>query len=190
MGHHAGHGAGSMSGMLHWLRDAVLAIPVAALVVVAANGLIGRRPQLSRFLGRLRWGLLVGIGYAAVLIPGGLAHGFLFPAERSEQALIHAVADAVALLPASLYTALGVAFLLGIPGEARSPMAVALRAVRRWVAAHRARGAVAGTAFLTVMPAFVIIGSLAAAPTPAADAAEWEFIAECADTRTITADVV
>jgi hypothetical protein len=156
VGQHAGHEMNVLDGALHWLRDSILAIPLAALVVVAGD-LITRlgattRPTTRRML----WASLVGLGYSLALIPGGLAHGILFPAERHDVgAVLHAVSDAAALLPTALYTALALAFFMGTPSERTWPVAAALRAARSRKPTRRslAQATVVATTVVMMLPA-------------------------------------
>ena len=97
VGNHATHGSGLSSSIYHWLRDSALAIPLATLIVVAINDFTRSWSVARRFTARLRWGLILGLGYAFALIPGGMAHGRLFPAEaHTGDAFKHALSDAVA----------------------------------------------------------------------------------------------
>ncbi|HEY5684393.1 MAG TPA: hypothetical protein VIY70_03380, partial [Acidimicrobiia bacterium] len=205
---HVGHHADAGGGWFHWLRDSALAIPLAALVLWAVNdvssSLRARRPLVAR----VRWALMAGLGYSIALVPGGMAHAKLFPAEHhGGSALLHALSDAVALLPSSLYTALAVAVVLGTPLERVRPIVSLARsfaaAVRsfRWQPAHSlsfslGRGSIALATFLAILPAPAIAGPNAVtdfrltAPDLPVFGADHPGAAICTAGNTVFADVV
>jgi hypothetical protein len=187
VGHHADHGGGIISGWGHWLRDSVLAVPLAGLVVFSANLLDRLRPLRRRFFARARWALVAGLGYSFLLIPGGLAHGLFFPDERhSGNALLHAISDAIALLPTSLYAAFGIAFVLGLPAE-DGGVGTAVGRAARTAFSMPPRRAIPRVAVALLMVVALLPGPPISSPqVPAAQAAQ--PTATCV--RSIHADVV
>lgn len=103
----------------HWLRDAALAVPLAAIAVVCAALLVRARASGSRSTGhpsipsRLAWAVLASTFFAILSIPGIQLHALLFGAEEEsvgwlEDALkdggITLAVSLVALVPATLIT--------------------------------------------------------------------------------------
>ncbi|MDH3301665.1 MAG: Ig-like domain-containing protein [Acidimicrobiia bacterium] len=168
---HVGHHAVAMNGLFHWLRDALLAVPLALAVVCVVNRRVRSWTLARGSLARVRWALMVGLGYAAVLIPGGLAHALLFPAEHHSGApLPHAVSDALALLPTSLSAALGFALLFGIPAERTVPLLSVLRGIRAMSIPARTGQAIVARTIVAIVASISLIPtpSLAAEPATAA----------------------
>ena len=195
---HAGvHEAGGLSPIMHWLRDSLLAVPMAVLVLVLAVPIVR---WLSRVLtvsetsamAHVMWATVVGAGYALATVPGNWVHHQLFVAEHAHHAgsfWAHALSDAMAVLwPAAAFTLIA-SVLVGLPWQ--------------WQ-----RSAVPWRARLDLAPARVLIvaGLIAAlvlgvtpvprqAPAVAAPVAEQAALDnfECGmwpGTRTVTADVV
>jgi hypothetical protein len=105
--------------LVHWLRDAALAVPLAAIAVVCAALLVQARASGARTAGhrsipsRLAWVVLTSFAFAVLSIPGIQLHGLLFGAEiESVGWLQDALTDGgitlavslVALVPAALIT--------------------------------------------------------------------------------------
>ena len=103
--------------ILHWLRDAAVAVPLAALAIGSAGFLVrwvyggsdaGRGRQAAAWLA---WAVIAAVVFAVLSIPGNQVHGLLFGAEEEpvgwlEDALkdgsIVLVASLVALVPVAL----------------------------------------------------------------------------------------
>ena len=85
--------------LLHWLRDAAVAVPMAALAVGLAWLVVGRGTDRGRGVLRgalaawLAWAALATLLFAAFSIPGNQLHGLLFGAE--EEAGISWLEDAL-----------------------------------------------------------------------------------------------
>ena len=194
VGGHVDHSDSWFAGLDHWARDSLTAIPLALLVIAGVNfatsGLWSRG-----FASRLHWALLVGLGYSIALVPGGIAHGRLFPAERhAGEELAHALNDAITLFPSTMYAAIAIAFLWGIPSDLTAPVGSALRTVRNleWRTARhdglRRAGVLAAVfALIAAVPAPALAGpeASAAATDPVA-----AYLADGTCKRNITADVV
>lgn len=133
---HAGlHEHLELPPVLHLIRDASLAVPLAALAAVAATAILGpralprtaetRRPGLGN-AHRLAWALLAAGIFALLSIPGSQIHGFLFGAE--EEAIgwfLDAVLDASIAFSGAQAAFLAVAIVIGPPvrrtGHAAAP---------------------------------------------------------------------
>jgi hypothetical protein len=184
-----------LGGLDHWARDSLFAIPLAALVIGGVN-LATRGLWSGGFVARLHWALLVGLGYSIALVPGGIGHGRLFPAERhAGEELAHALNDAITLFPATIYTALAIAFLWGIPSDLAAPAGSVIRAVRNleWCAAFqdglRRVGVIAAVAALiAVIPTPAAAGSTVVTAAGADPVAA--YLADGTCKGNITADVV
>jgi hypothetical protein len=156
--HTGQHEAHEVGALFHWLRDAALAIPLAAAAVYFGSLLVD-----GRVLGttdRLVWALGTALFYALVTIPGNLAHGALFGAEHAVGGNVvpHLLRDAAAaFMPALLLLALA-AFATRIPGE------------RRIAGATRARNprvALSGrSAWVTIVAGATMATALTALPAP------------------------
>lgn len=106
---HAGaHEHVELSPLVHLLRDASLAVPLAA-IAIALGGLIsgdvvgafGIRPDSAA--ARLVWALTAALVFAALSVPGNEMHGALFGAEGEEgDVLVDLLFDASVVLAASL----------------------------------------------------------------------------------------
>jgi hypothetical protein len=111
--------------LVHWLRDASLAVPLAAIAVMAAAlvvrtrvrpGAAGSRPSgRSSIASRITWAILAALFFALLSIPGNQLHGLLFGAElESGSWLADALTDGSIVLVVSLI-ALAPAALIGGP---------------------------------------------------------------------------
>jgi hypothetical protein len=107
--------------VVHWLRDAALAVPLAAVAVVLAAILV--RARLAPGGGpagptraRLGWAVLAAFLFAALSIPGNQLHGLLFGAEGEEMGWLEdALVDGSIALAASLATVVPAALFAGPP---------------------------------------------------------------------------
>ena len=76
--------------LFHWLRDAAVAVPMAALAVGLAWVVVGRAaggghgPRRGALVAWLAWAALAAVLFAAFSIPGNQLHGLLFGAEDEE----------------------------------------------------------------------------------------------------------
>ena len=125
-----GHGAASATAtadlppLVHWLRDAALAAPLAIVTLAAATlltQLVVRRGRLDARSGRTGalWAGLGALCFAVAMIPAGYLHGQLFGEIHPGVApLAHGVSEAaVAALPAFLVL-LAIARFAGLPWSA------------------------------------------------------------------------
>lgn len=115
--------------IVHWLRDAALAVPLAATAVVVAGLVVRARaagpgpaagsPAPSRFA----WAVLAAFLFALLSIPGIQLHGLLFGAEAEAAGWLEdALKDGGITLAVSLAALVPAALLLGPPWRAaRSP---------------------------------------------------------------------
>ena len=108
--------------IIHWLRDASLAVPFAAIAIVVAALLVTRlRPAQPGGRASLTtvalWGFLAAVLFAALSIPGNQLHGFLFGAEEEAGvSLLEDLAiDAVYALEAALLVLAPLSLLAGVP---------------------------------------------------------------------------
>lgn len=108
--------------VIHWLRDASLAVPFAAIAVVVAALLVARlRPaepgERASLTTLALWGCLAAVLFAVLSIPGNQLHGFLFGAEEEEGVSLidDLVADALYALGAALLVLAPIALLAGAP---------------------------------------------------------------------------
>lgn len=105
--------------LVHWLRDAALAVPLAAIAVLGAALVVRARASGPRRAGgssipsRLAWAILASTAFAILSIPGIQLHALLFGAEEEavgwlEDALkdggITLAVSLAALVPAALIT--------------------------------------------------------------------------------------
>ena len=103
--------------ILHWLRDAAVAVPLAALAIGSAAFLVwlvyGRSDagRVRPAAAWLAWAVIAAVTFAVLSVPGNQLHGLLFGAEEEpigwlEDALkdgsIVLVASLVALVPVAL----------------------------------------------------------------------------------------
>ncbi len=195
---HAGvHEAGELSPTMHWLRDSLLAVPMAVLVLVVAIPVVR---WLSRVItvadtspmAHVMWATAVGAGYALATVPGNWVHHQLFVDEHAHHAgsfWAHALSDATAVLwPAVAFT-LTASLLVGLPWQ-----------WQRSAVPRRGRLELVSARALVVacLVAALVLG-LAPAPRPAPVAAA-PLVEQAAPdnfecgmwdgTRTVTADVV
>jgi len=100
---------------LHWLRDASLAVPAAAIAIVGATWLLHAARPVAR--DRLRWAVIASIAFALLSIPGAELHALLFGAEEAEEHgwLLHTALDSGSVLAGSVAFLIPVALLVGIP---------------------------------------------------------------------------
>ncbi len=115
--------------VIHWIRDASLAVPLAALAVVAAVYALGPRiTEGSRTDGvslgiRIAWAVLAAGLFAVLVIPGIQVHGLLFGAEEGEAVgwLEHGMNEGLIALQVSLAVMVPAALVLGPPSRADAP---------------------------------------------------------------------
>lgn len=108
--------------LAHWLRDAALAVPMAAIAIVAAALIVRSRLTSSggetgrSNAGPLAWALLAAIFFAVLSIPGIQLHGLLFGAEEEAGGWLQdALKDGGITLATSLAVLIPVALFLGPP---------------------------------------------------------------------------
>ena len=114
--------------IVHWLRDASLAVPLAAIAAVAAALVgrslltrVGRGPGRS-IAGPLAWAILAALFFAVLTIPGNQVHGLLFGAEEEEVSWLQDVlTDGGIALAVSLVALVPAALLAGPPWRAVRP---------------------------------------------------------------------
>ena len=116
---HAGaHEPGELAPLLHLLRDAALAVPLAGVAVASGSLLLGLRLGRSwaatygpKTRDRLLWALLVAGTFAVLSIPGIQIHGALFGigaepptglADVARDAAIAVIGALLALVPLAL----------------------------------------------------------------------------------------
>jgi hypothetical protein len=122
--HGGQHELHELPPLLHALRDAALAVPLAAAAVVVAGVLLAPlfdpiEDRTYRGLGqgpRLRWVLLVVVLFAIFSIPGHELHGALFGVEQSEVGWVaHALLDASIAAFGAALALIPVALVVGPP---------------------------------------------------------------------------
>lgn len=120
------HEHNELPPLLHWLRDAALAVPfAAAAVVIAALVVAWIRPDAQTGRGALLapvlWAVVAAIGFAVLSIPGNELHSFLFGAEEEVGVSLFddLIADGILALQGSLVVIVPVALLLGVPWRGR-----------------------------------------------------------------------
>ncbi len=193
--HHELHEHHELPPILHFGRDAALALPFAVVAVLAATVLClavlrhGRSAATSIGL-RLLWALSAAGVFAALSIPGNELHGRLFAAEHTLELgwLEHALRDAGFVFAGSAIAAALVAVTIGPPWPTRRLAA--------WPRASRPSAGLLVPVARRVGAAFLGLAVLASPmlpfPTPAfvppVEAVEPGVAAECV--RTVTADVV
>ena len=104
--------------ILHWLRDAAVAVPLAALAIGTAALLVrlafgGADPGRARSASAwLSWAVIAAVTFAVLSIPGNQLHGLLFGAEEEPIGwLADALKDGSIVLVASLVALVPVALL-------------------------------------------------------------------------------
>jgi hypothetical protein len=113
---------------VHWLRDAALAVPMAAIAVVVVALIVRSRLSSSggetgrSIAGPLTWTVLAAFVFAALSIPGIQLHGLLFGAEEESVGWVQdALKDGGITLATSLAVLVPVALVLGPPWRAARP---------------------------------------------------------------------
>ena len=108
--------------LVHWLRDAALAVPMAAIAIAAAALIVRARFTSSggesgrSSAGPLAWAVLAAVTFAVLSIPGIQLHGLLFGAEVEAGGwLADALKDGGITLATSLALLIPVALFLGPP---------------------------------------------------------------------------
>ena len=103
--------------LIHLVRDAALAVPLAA-VAIALGGLLAVealtlvRAKLSEVPGRIAWAVITALLFTLLSIPGHEMHSFLFGAEHEQVGwLADAVADGWVVFQAAIVVLLPIAFL-------------------------------------------------------------------------------
>jgi len=114
--------------VIHWLRDASLAVPLAAIAVVGAAIVVrARRSDTGdgrSIMARLGWAVLAALIFAILTVPGIQAHAVLFGAQEDQAVgwLEHGMTEGTIALQVSLAALVPAALLLGPPWRAaRSP---------------------------------------------------------------------
>lgn len=114
--HQTSHETLALTPGVHLMRDAALAVPLAALAIAVGGLLAGELAHASRLdpsgiRGRVTWAVLAAIVFAILSIPGQQAHGLLFGAEQETgdwladiglDSGVVLLASLVALVPAAL----------------------------------------------------------------------------------------
>jgi hypothetical protein len=127
--HEGLHEHHNLPPIVHWLRDASLTVPLAAIAVLAAALVVRARAGGS---GRasspsgaapLIWAVLAALLFAVLSIPGNQLHGVLFGAEEESVGWLQdALTDGSIALAVSLVALVPVALITGPPWRAaRSP---------------------------------------------------------------------
>ncbi len=122
--HDGQHERHELPPLLHVLRDAALAVPLAGLAVLGASLLLA--PRLRRIapeardglsdFDRLLWTVVAVASFAALSIPGHELHGALFGVEQSEVGwLVHALLDASIVGIGAFIALFPVAIVVGPP---------------------------------------------------------------------------
>jgi hypothetical protein len=108
--------------VVHWLRDAALAVPLAAGAVIAAALVVraraaGREPAAGSSFGpRIGWAVLAALLFALLCVPGIQVHGFVFGAGEPAVGLVeHALTEGTIALQVSLAVLIPAALVLGPP---------------------------------------------------------------------------
>ncbi len=111
--------------LVHWLRDAALAVPLAAIAVLGAAFLVRARTFRPRGGGvssiptRLAWAVFASTFFAILSIPGIQLHGLLFGAEEESVGwLADAFKDGGITLAISLVALVPAALITGPPWRA------------------------------------------------------------------------
>lgn len=163
---HAGlHEAHALHPLIHWLRDSVLAAPLAIAALWAATPVSRRlcawagldRDGVSAPAG-LAWALCGATAYALVSVPANAVHGQLFAAQEEGLSFaFHAVRDGSVVLGAGLVCLLALTVIRGVPWlpPPRHEWTPELDrgAVRRAALAALAVAVVAPTGFVPLSPA-------------------------------------
>ena len=103
--------------LLHLVRDAALAVPLAALALAVGGcltvwALKRLRSKESEITGRVAWVVVTAAMFTLLSIPGHEIHGYLFGAEREDLGwLAHAVADGWVVFQAAVVVLLPIAFI-------------------------------------------------------------------------------
>ncbi len=122
--HDGQHERHELPALLHLLRDAALAVPLAALALLGATIVLAPRlrrvaPEARDGLGdfdRLLWAVVAVALFAALSIPGHELHGALFGVEQSEVGwLVHALLDASIVGIGAFIALFPVAIVVGPP---------------------------------------------------------------------------
>ena len=119
------HEHNDLPPLVHWLRDAALAVPMAAIAVVIAALIVRSRLGSSRgdsghsLVRPFSWAVLAAVLFAVLSIPGIQLHGLLFGAEKESVGWLQdAVNDGGITLATSLAVLVPLALLLGPPWRA------------------------------------------------------------------------
>lgn len=114
--------------IVHWLRDASLAVPLAAIAVVVAALVV--RSSLGRsatgpgrsIVAPFAWAVLAAFLFAVLTVPGNQLHGLLFGAEEEEVGWLEdALIDGSIALVVSLVGLVPAALIIGPPWRAVRP---------------------------------------------------------------------
>jgi hypothetical protein len=128
VGHAGFHERNELPPLLHWLRDASLAVPIAAFaLIVAALVVVQARPESLHGRASLgtagSWALLAAVAYAALSVPLIQLHGLLFGAEvrAGVSPLAHALGEGVTVFQVALLL-VPASLLAGVPWrDSRQP---------------------------------------------------------------------
>lgn len=113
-----------LPALLHLVRDAALAVPIAAVAVVASALILA--PRLDRVhptgrrsptdFDRLLWVLLASGIFAILAIPGSQVHGVMFGAQAEAMGwLTHALLESVIAFIGALIALFPLALVVGPP---------------------------------------------------------------------------
>ncbi len=103
--------------LVHLVRDASLAVPLAAVAIAVGGWLAVGAVRLlganeSEIPGRVAWAVVVAVLFTILSIPGHEMHAFLFGAEHEEAGwLADAVGDGWVVFQAAIVVLLPIAFL-------------------------------------------------------------------------------
>src|SRR3954462_8830408 len=175
--HTGQHEAHELSPVLHWLRDSALAVPLSVAALAVGVAVVQRTATWASLpargtLAQVLWSLTGALAYAAISVPGNLAHARLFGAEHAGMApLAHAVHDSASVMLAafSLLLALAAAGLRPwTTGAGATPRAIGLLAAVV-PGSPRARVAVGTAAAVALLMAVTGGSPLGGIPTAAGD---------------------
>jgi hypothetical protein len=120
------HEHNELPPLLHWIRDAALSVPFAAVAVVAAALVVawlrpGERTGRGSLGTPVLWAFLAAASFAILSIPGNQLHGLLFGAEEEVGvSLAQDLAnDAILAFQGALVVIVPFALLLGAPWQGR-----------------------------------------------------------------------
>jgi hypothetical protein len=120
------HEHNELHPLLHWMRDASLSVPFAALAVVAAALIVarvrpGERTGRGSFATPVLWAFLAAVVFAVLSIPGNQLHALLFGAEEEAGVSLaeDLTTDAILAFQGALMVIVPLALFLGAPWQGR-----------------------------------------------------------------------